>query len=390
MSKFVKRALGMAMALIPLLPLGAGAVDFDVPAFSIHGFASAGYIATTGNNYYGKTRDGGALDYYEAGVNAFTQLSPHISLAGQLLSRKAGATDNGSLRLDYGFIDLHTATDSRLGVRIGRVKNPMGFYNESRDVLSTRPSILLPQSIYHEGVGVRELLFSSDGVQLYGDHDWGEDQQTSLRLNLVQAKRAHRQTERNFTALAPGLESVQMDVGRVLFVQVVHQIDEGRQRYALGYVHMPIGYRMVYQGLPYDLSTDSGLFLASAQYNHEDWSLTAEGRRTKTRTDFRTPVAMQTRGHADGGYVQLDYRFNARWSGFVRRDVSSRSTEAGSGVAGVGRDKVLGIAWQVNQAWRINVEYHETKGAGMAPPADNRQGARDKTRLLAVMAGFRF
>lgn len=388
MWKSVKRAVGMAVAT--LLPLGAGAMDFDAPALSIHGFASAGYIATTGNNYYGKTRNGGALDYYEAGVNAFTQLSPHLSVAGQLLSRKAGATDDGSVRLDYGFIDLHTATDSRLGVRIGRVKNPMGFHNKSRDVLSTRPSILLPQSIYHEGIGVRELLFSSDGVQLYGDHEWEAGQQTSLRLNLVQAKRADRQTERNFTALAPGLDALRLDVGRALFAQVVHQIDEGRQRYALGYVHMPIGYRTVYQGQSYDLSTDSDLFLASAQYNREDWSLTAEWRRTKTRTDFRTPVPLQTRGHADGAYVQLDYRFNARWSGFVRRDVSSPSTEPSSGVVGVGRDTVLGMAWQVNQSWRINAEYHEMKGPGMVPPPDNREGARDKTRLLAVMAGFRF
>ena len=38
----------------------------------------------------------------------------------------------------------------------------------------------------------------------------------------------------------------------------------------------------------------------------------------------------------------------------------------------------------------INAEYHEMKGSGMVPPPDNREGARDKTRLLAVMAGFRF
>lgn len=388
MWKSIKFALGMG--LIASLQTGAGAADLGAAPLSIRGFASAGYIASTGNNYYGKTLHGGALDYYEVGANAFHELNANVSLAGQVMSRKAGSTDNGAVRVDYGFVDIHTTSEDRLGVRIGRVKNPMGFYNEARDVLSTRPSILLPQSIYNEGIGVRELLFSSDGVQFYGDHSWDASQNTAVQVNWVASRRAGRQTERNFAALAPGLDKLEMHLGNALFAQAVHQIDEGRQRYGLTYIRFPSTIALGYQGRAYDFSAKTQLFLMSAQYNSERWSLTGEARYTKSKTQFEAPLRAQTQGHSHGAYLQLDYRLDPGWTTFVRRDVSSRSTEQGSNSAGVGHDTVLGMSWQPDQAWRINVEYHQMRGQGMVPPGDNVSGRADKTRLLAVMAGYQF
>ncbi len=94
----------------------------------------------------------------------------------QLLSRQAGESSKGGIRIDYGFLDYTAITSEakEFGVRLGRIKNPFGFYNDTRDVPFTRPSILLPQSIYFDRA--RNLAMASDGVQFYGEsrNDWGD------------------------------------------------------------------------------------------------------------------------------------------------------------------------------------------------------------------------
>jgi inorganic pyrophosphatase len=55
------------------------------------------------------------------------------------------------MRLDYGFVDrtLLADGDDQVGLRLGKIKNPIGFFNTTRDVAHTRPGIIMPQSIYH-------------------------------------------------------------------------------------------------------------------------------------------------------------------------------------------------------------------------------------------------
>lgn len=61
----------------------------------------------------------------------------------------------------------------KLGVRLGRVKNPFALYNETRDVIWTRPGVLLPQSIYFDALALRQPEISSDGGILYGRYAFG-------------------------------------------------------------------------------------------------------------------------------------------------------------------------------------------------------------------------
>ena len=54
------------------------------------------------------------------------------------------------------------------------MKNPFGLYNEARDVIWTRPSVLLPQSIYFDSLALREIELASDGGILYGRFAFGD------------------------------------------------------------------------------------------------------------------------------------------------------------------------------------------------------------------------
>jgi hypothetical protein len=137
--------------------------------FQVHGFLSQGYNWTSKNNFYGNSDDAGSFEFTELGINASWQPLTDLRMAGQLVLRQAGETEDSSPRIDYSLIDYTLLSDltNRWGVRLGRIKNPSGLYNETRDVIFTRPSILLPQSIYFDPI--RSLVLSSDGMFLYGE-----------------------------------------------------------------------------------------------------------------------------------------------------------------------------------------------------------------------------
>jgi hypothetical protein len=353
-----------------------------------HGFASVGYIATTGNNFYGNTLDGGDVDYYEAGLNGFAQLHPNLSVSGQILSRKAGATDDGKLRLDYAFADfrLTSRNASNIGLRVGRVRNPLGFYNESRDVIFTRPSILLPQSTYLEANGVRELLFASDGIQLYGDLDWVTSH-TTFKLNLARDEMLSRQTRENLANGLPGASFDSVKLKTPVFAQIMHEMNGGRERFALSYVDASYdGTITAIKVFPF--SQESQEYVLSGQYNAENWSLTSEYSLTSTKNQISI---FSSRGRSDGLYLQLQYRFTPAWTGLLRQDVFYADRNDRS--ANVSRDTTVGLSWAFRPEWLLSTEYHRIYGTAGIPGIDNPETAShlsQETRLLSVLLGYRF
>ena len=75
------------------------------PDYQVHGFAAQGFVLTEGNNLFGDSQDG-SFDLREMGINAQWQPFNGLGISGQLLSRRAGAVDDGSPRVDFLFADL--------------------------------------------------------------------------------------------------------------------------------------------------------------------------------------------------------------------------------------------------------------------------------------------
>jgi len=130
----------------------------------INGFISQGYMNSSGNNFLSDSRDG-SFQFNEVGLAINSQVNEKLRVGGQFLSRDLGPVGNNELRLDWGLADYHW--HDMLGVRIGKVKVPMGLYNEGRDSDFLRPMVLLPQSIYDETK--RDLLVAYQGGGIYGN-----------------------------------------------------------------------------------------------------------------------------------------------------------------------------------------------------------------------------
>lgn len=169
----------------------------------VHGFLSQALVITDDNNFFGhSSRDEGSLEFTEVGLNV--SLRPHqdVLVAAQVLSRRAGGDiSDAEPKLDYGLIDYQMISNQQrnFGVQLGRIKNPFGFYNQTRDVAFTRPSILLPQSIYFDRT--RSMALTGDGVTFYleerlnngvlrgqvglGEPQAGDDLNQTLQLNRI-------------------------------------------------------------------------------------------------------------------------------------------------------------------------------------------------------------
>jgi len=164
MSKFSSMVLGVTAAVI-MAP--ASALELGNSS-ELHGFVNQAYLYSPDNPYAGTDSLNGSIKFRELGITGFTEISPEFRLAGQVISRQRDETDDGDARIDFLLADYLFYSDmgTTAGVRLGRVKNNVGFYNATRDIPSARPGFNVPDSIYFDSF--RDTILSTDGINLYG------------------------------------------------------------------------------------------------------------------------------------------------------------------------------------------------------------------------------
>ncbi|MBX3615957.1 hypothetical protein [Nitrosomonas sp.] len=380
----------------------------DLPGdLQIHGFVTQAYIATSDNNVFGGSDNGGSFGLTEAGLNASIRPLPRLQLSAQVLSRRAGAGNSGTPRLDYAVLDyrLYSQETNQLGIRVGRIKNPFGFYNETRDVAFTRPSILLPQSIYFDRT--RNLGLSSDSVQLYSDtavFDWGTlSTQFGVSLPIVNDK----DTESSLLGgVRPGkLEREVGYIGRGIF-----ETNDKRLRLGVSGIWLNTSYdpnhRLGDPIGPGALRFTPVIF--SAQYNAERWTLTSEYaiRPFKYNNNFRVPALNGLDFIGESYYFQGEYRFTPKIEGILRYDALfiDRSDRDGSRWAAqnparhglehsrFARDITVGLRWNVTPEFMLRAEFHHVNGTGWLSRLDNpvAKDTEENWNLYGIQASYRF
>lgn len=366
--------------------------------FQIHVFAAQNAVITSANNLFGDTDHHVSFDFREIGLNGSWRPRNDILLAGQGTYRLAGNTDDGSVRLDYGLIDYapFSTPEYKVGVRGGRLLNPLGFYNETRDVAFTRPSILLPQSIYFDRT--RDLALSADGGQLYGDY-YSKRGDFYLQAGVGYPR-----------AGATGVEGALLGsdypgklVGDLSFLgRLLYERDGGRLRLAVSGAlenqHYEPG------GPPDPLPAGDITFfpiIFSAQYNAEKWSLTSEfGPRGFTRDGFGGSSETTI---GESAYVEGLYRFTPKWEAFLRYDVlftdggdrDGKEFEALTGKPNFFRfakDMTAGTTWRFNRWLLARAEYHYVNGTAWLPLEDNSNIAdiEQYWSIFALQIAFRY
>jgi hypothetical protein len=148
------------------LPAAAAELD-DSPspsAIAVHGFVSQGYIKSTGNDYLVASKGAGSFDFSEAGINFTTQLTERFRVGIQLFAYELGKLGQYATSADWYYLDYHLR--DAFGIRAGRLKMPLGFYNDIADVDAARVPVLLPPGVY-PAIN-RNLFLAQTGAEIYG------------------------------------------------------------------------------------------------------------------------------------------------------------------------------------------------------------------------------
>ena len=353
---------------LSLLSPQTSGLEFD--RLQIHGFASQALVQTSDNQYFGDSTQT-SFDFTELGLNASLRLNPRVLLASQVLVRRAGEMYDGTPTLDYAWADisLRSSPHYRLGVRAGRNKNPLGLYNETRDVPFTRPGIFLPQVIYYDKV--RNLVLSSDGIMFQGEAS-GESGNLSL---VIGGGQSVVDDNVEWTYLGDDYDGDLTADGPSWMASLWYSSPADR---------LKLGLSGLAARLSFDAGTNSPLdggfidylyWVASFQYNAEDWTLSAEYSGIPLDWKEFGPYFPFERETIEGYYLQGAYRLRPDLELMLRyeegfADRNDRDGRHASALTGgltppfdfYSKIWTAGVRWDIKPNLMLRLEYQRHQG----------------------------
>lgn len=381
-----------ALETSPLLAVDIG------QEVQVHGFISQAAALSNHNKVGGDSSDGIGTSLREIGGNFSWRPKPDWLVSAQALMRWAGETDEGDLRLDYGFLD-HTmlSSDYRLGVQMGRIKNPYGFYNSTRDVAHTRPGVLLPQSIYLDRV--RDFIIAGPGVSFYGEDN---SRHSSLSWQLTGFRPQMDGLDVEYLFLG-GDRPGKMEGRPSWFFQSIFDLQGGRWRLGTTVGEVVATFN---SATPLIGNGDNRNQLAVLSLNHngEYTTITAEYAqiRAKSKDYGNLDPILNEDNTLEAWYVQGTWRFQPNWQAYLRRDVLYMDKNDKNGTkfsakvptypphSRYSKDWTLGVRRDLGQL-ALFAEAHLIDGSAWLSPLDTPLANREKDwNLFLLQAAYRF
>jgi hypothetical protein len=350
----VPRRLGLA-GLFAVLAAPA-AFSQAAPLFTVHGYLTQAYGASSGDVVLGLT-DRGTADYRRAAILARLTPTTDDALVVQIAHRRLGASPTmqfeKELKLDMAFYQHQFGTGA--SVRAGRTLIPFGIFNEVRYAGTLVPFYRPPFSVYSEGTHTSETI---DGVQISQRLRAGEPWEVSVDLYGGTFKYLEFGTVFNPTANRPEYRGGRMQSKDAVGGQVWLQMPiEGVRVGTSAKRHWDEG--GVYPRPGGELTTD----------------VTASLEASFDRVQFRSEqLYVHTNGFSmNSRYVQGGARLLPHVSLNAQMDFSDqRVTDApftGQRIPTV-RDNALGVNVSLSTNSVVKLEFHRTNGYNVEQVAD--------------------
>ena len=161
----LKRRIQFFIAFICLTSTSTIYSESILQGFDLHGSFAQSYIKTTkGNEWILADSQKGSFQFTELLLNTSKDINGKLRIGAQGIMRDFGSESNFERDIDWMFADYQIC--DHFGMRLGRIKLPLGLYNESRDVDAARTPIILSQGMYPEWA--RNIANAYDGLGVYG------------------------------------------------------------------------------------------------------------------------------------------------------------------------------------------------------------------------------
>jgi hypothetical protein len=338
--------LGASLLLTCVAQIGA-AIDFG-NEFALHGYGSQDYAQTTANTYMAADQRGTWDNNFLAFV-ATVSLNERSKLWAQLETSSLDTTHFTWFFLDYELTDSATA-------HVGRVKFPLGLYNETIDVKFLQLSSLEPllyqgaadfvaDSYQGAGLDYTQDMGSAGRIvwQVYGGNTYDPDPPTTSRDRRIYGGRA------TYGAPVEGL------------------------RFMLS------AYRTQVELLATGGLVNEDHWIGSVDYVHADWDLKSEyGGHSFNGVD------------SDAYYIQAGRTFAGKWTPFVRYDraVLDKSQSDKDGFAQ--KDVVGGINYKLMSNVSLRAEAHVNQGFALPIASGETTLAAAKRNWTMFLVGIHF
>jgi hypothetical protein len=337
----------------------------DERKIEVHGFVSPGFIVTTGNNYLAHTKRG-SFEFNEVGLNFTVPLTDKLRTGIQLFSRDLGPIGNYTPHADWFYLDYKH--DDWFGIRAGRVKIPVGLYNDTVDIDAGRVQVLLPQSIYN--LTSRDVALAQTGGEIYGRLRLGrsggafeyriytgtifidvKDQTTAtgtftnVDVPFVAGQRLMWETPIEGLRMGGSLEAAKVDLAYTIPAN-----NKG----------LPPG--------PGNLSLPYVIAVGSVEYAPGRLQLAAEWARSRSHVEVSPPIPSADPRRVtttEAGYVMGSYRLTDWFAPGLYYSLYYRDIENRSGRDKSTHDVAATLRFDINSWWLVKLEGHFISGTAL-------------------------
>ncbi|MEJ2564821.1 MAG: hypothetical protein P8141_02455 [Gammaproteobacteria bacterium] len=323
--KLISAVIG---ALVAASTVNAARADDLSDRISLHGFGYQVFKQTSDNTYLGADNKGSWDDNKLGLVTAIT-MTDKSKLWAQL--EGASTPDGTDTHFTWFFVDYQFTNNLR--GHVGRVKMPLGLYNETIDTRFLQVTELLP-SMYQEATDTMYDAYNGLGVDY--DHDLGGGHMTwqlyggninDARLDLLAAEPTY---------------------------------DRRTIGGALTYLTPIDGLKFVlsYNNTTYEVVADSSLHeepreIASLSYVNDSFDIKAEY--AYHRKDVTRKI----------GYLQVAYHINDKWTPYLRYDYAILDDAQKSDPSYYQKDATVGVGYKITPYMDVRVENHFNHGYGL-------------------------
>lgn len=405
----VSRIAVLALSLLVTPCVFAAATDWQWG-----GFLSQAGVYTSDNDYFGNTDNRVSGSYGETGIIVNGALLKKFDFAAQVIGRRAGELSEGSpkfdyINLSYRFYEGMSATQ---GIRFGKLKAPIGLYNETREVPFTRPGIFMPQGIYWEKMRNTRSFF--DGAQYFYEFN-GEINSVNLRLGVGQVKA----DQREFNGLM-GIDGYfEFSSLETRQFAIAHEYDGGRIRSSFTSAAFQSDINAT--DLTRAFIDGKGdiryrVDVLSLEYNALQWTLTGEYMLGKNVTGFPGNFFSTVKEYPEASYLQYTYHAGASYDYFVRYESQRADSGDPDGTGYIDTvfsplapilpalgvkpspahsrysfDKTIGFAWKPSTDLMFRAEWHRVIGTSeVANYLFNKKTLTKEWDLVAIQLSYRF
>ncbi len=397
------------MALL-CLPSSAEAWKFS-ESFQMHGFVSQGYLDNSANNFIALDSRTGSFDLTEVGVNANLALTDDIRAGAQVILRNVGDFTEDAPQIDWALLDYQPRDE--LGVRLGKVKMPMGLYNETRDSDFLRHMIFLPQSIYDDTR--RDVYLAYLGAGLYGNipaGSWGDVDYhffggeicfPNKSVLAANSERSLRSTiAKNNAAASPNpaipasFLSLDRKNDKLYGGSLIFNYAGGDLRLGASIFHEENSLYLNDLPTPASEAVIHHKYVLSLEYTWHDWLLATEySEMDRTQTTFGV-VTLD--GPTQSWYVMLSYHLDEKWTATALYDEFYRLKNDKDGgcllqaenYTAWRKDFGLGLRYDFTENLNAKAEYHWIDGAAQQLSLFNPDGLARYWNYFAAKISYSF